>query len=510
VEDSGAALLLTQAGLEGSLPTRAVPAITVDEVVRESWAGGVKVPDAALPLADDLAYVIYTSGSTGRPKGVAVTHRALLNLLLSMQRKPGLAESDTLLSVTTLSFDIAALELYLPLLVGARVYVASREDVVDGRRLVELLDESGATVMQATPATWRMLLDSGWKGTPGLKVLCGGEALPRDLAEELLKRAGEVWNVYGPTETTVWSSVQHVESGEGPVAIGRPIANTEMWVLDERLVAVPVGIAGELYIGGSGVARGYWRRPELTAEKFVPDPFSRDMGRRLYRTGDLARCLAGGRLECLGRIDNQVKLRGFRIELGEIEAALRECPGVDEAVVLALEGADGDRGLVAYVVRGEGEATEVATLREQMKRSLPSYMLPSSFVFLGSLPLTPNGKVDRRALPKLSGEAEAQRTEFVAPRTATERTVAEIWGRTLSLSTPPGVDDNFFDLGGHSFSAARMMATLQSTFGVDVALRNLFERPTIAGLAEVVDLLLLSRPLRDTVTAETEREEFEF
>jgi amino acid adenylation domain-containing protein len=460
VEDSGAAVLLTHGAVGKDLPSRAVPVVRVDadEGGADTSLEGVRA------CSDDLAYVIYTSGSTGRPKGVGVTHRSLVNLLESMGREPGLDEADVLLSVTTLSFDIAALELYLPLIKGGRIELASREEVQDDRRLMERLGRSGVSVMQATPATWRMLLESGWEGTPGLKVLCGGEVLTRDLAEELLKRAGEVWNVYGPTETTVWSSAWRVESGEGPISIGRPIGNTQMWVLDGRLEPQPVGVPGELYIGGAGIARGYWERSELTAERFVPDPFSGEAGARMYRTGDLARWLPDGRLECLGRIDHQVKVRGFRIELGEIEATLRECPGVEEAVVVAQEVEGGDRRLAAFLTHGATDAANVTELRTHLKARLPAYMVPSSFVFLGRLPLTPNGKVDRKALLKMAGGGQAPRATQVAPRTAAESLVADLWMETLRL---PGVSvqDNFFDLGGHSLLAMRVLAAIEKRTG---------------------------------------------
>jgi len=483
VEDAGVVLLLTQGGLEDSLPTPSAAAIAVDKVVGRSEGGPASGSGGPRAHPEDLAYVIYTSGSTGRPKGVAITHRALLNLLLSMRREPGLAESDVLLSVTTLSFDIAALELYLPLLVGARVYVASREDALDGRRLAGLLEQTHATVMQATPAMWRMLIESGWSGSPRLKVLCGGEALPRDLAEALLKRAGEVWNVYGPTETTVWSSVERVESGAEPVLIGRPIANTQMWVLDDGLQACPVGVTGELYIGGTGLARGYWDRPDLTAEKFVPDPFSREEGARLYRTGDLARRLPDGRLECLGRIDHQVKVRGFRIELGEIEAALREHEGVEGAVVLAQEGAAGDRRLCAYLTSGLAGPASVTDLRESLRRTLPVYMVPSSFVFVDRFPLTPNGKVDRRSLAGYGGPRGEE--ERLPPRTETEKLVADVWRELLGVETV-GVRDNFFDLGGHSLLAARALSRIEARVGRRVELTEIIYQ-TLEQLASSLD-----------------------
>jgi amino acid adenylation domain-containing protein len=305
--------------------------------------------------------VIYTSGSTGRPKGVQIQHRALVNFLCSMRREPGLTERDTLVAVTTLSFDIAGLELFLPLTTGARMVIAAREVAADGARLMQLLALSGATVMQATPATWQLLLSAGWQGDRGFTILCGGEPLLRKLADQLLPRAAAVWNLYGPTETTIWSTVALVERGEDAVSIGHPIANTQVYVLDARQQLVPAGVPGELFIGGHGLARAYLNRPELTDEKFIPNPF--EPGTRLYRTGDLARYRPDGQLECLGRDDHQIKLRGHRIELGEIEATLGQHPAVRNAVVMAREDAPGDRRLVAYV---EQDAQEQGATGEAM------------------------------------------------------------------------------------------------------------------------------------------------
>jgi acyl-coenzyme A synthetase/AMP-(fatty) acid ligase len=387
-----------------------------------------------------------------------------VNLLASMGAEPGLTAEDTLLSVTTLSFDIAGLELYLPLLVGARLVLVERDDAADGRALAARLATSGATVMQATPATWRLLLEAGWTGTPGLKVLCGGEALPRDLANELLRHTAEVWNVYGPTETTIWSSAWRVEGGEGPVPIGWPIANTTLHVLDRSRNPLPVGIGGELFIGGRGLARGYWGRPDLTAERFVPDPFAAEPGGRMYRTGDLARRLPDGGIECLGRLDHQVKVRGFRIELGEIESALRQHAGIEEAVVLAQDVAGGDRRLVAYLAHGTSAQPNVTALRTHLKGSLPTYMIPSSFVFLDRLPLTPNGKLDRKALAHLESGLTSGAKVHVAPRTPAEAFIAEVWQGALGLERV-SVRDNFFDLGGHSLLAMRVLAAIEKRTG---------------------------------------------
>jgi amino acid adenylation domain-containing protein len=487
LEDAGLALLLAGPGAPEGLCRRAAGLAV--EVVRfdEALAGiaGERGDDPRVPGdPSDLVYVLYTSGSTGRPKGVEIPHRALVNFLASMAERPGLGSGDVLLAVTSLSFDIAALELYLPLLTGARVDLAGRETAADGARLLARLRDSGATVLQATPATWRMLVEAGWTGTPEVRVLCGGEALPERLAAELRARSGEVWNLYGPTETTVWSAVSRVE--EGGVVLGRPIANTRIALLDPRLEPVPFGVPGELCIGGDGLARGYRNRPDLTAERFVPSPFAALdglPGSRLYRTGDLARRRADGGIEFLGRLDHQVKVRGFRIELGEIEAALEAHPGVERAVVTA-RGEEGARSLVAYLVArgGDAAALSVTDLRERLGRSLPEPMIPSGWVLLDALPLTPNGKIDRRALPAPEGGAPSLRAAYAAPRTALEEMLVGIWSEVLGAGRV-GIHDNFFALGGQSLLAMQVVSRLGEALEIEVPLRRLFEAPTVAGLA---------------------------
>ncbi|HEX3131568.1 MAG TPA: amino acid adenylation domain-containing protein [Thermoanaerobaculia bacterium] len=417
---------------------------------------------------EGLAYTLFTSGSTGRPKGVQVPHRALVNFLLSMAERPGLKSNDILLAVTTLSFDIAALELLLPLIVGAQVVIADRETAADGARLATEIERVGATVLQATPATWRMLIDSGWTGSPNLTALCGGETLPRELARDLLERTAAVWNLYGPTETTVWSVIHRVEDAERPIPIGRPIANTSIYLVDRNFQLVPLGVPGELLIGGAGIAQGYFDRQDLTAERFLPGPD----GGRLYRTGDLARRLADGNLEILGRIDHQVKVRGFRIELEEVEAALASCPGVSRAVAAVRDGS-----LVAWVV-GQHPGPELA-------RRLPAFMIPSRISVVDALPLTPNGKVDRRALP----DPEPIAIVGEAPSSPIEVGVAEIWRRVLEIDLETGVgrDQSFFELGGHSVLAARVISRINESFGIQLPLRAMFESPTVASLAKLLD-----------------------
>jgi amino acid adenylation domain-containing protein/non-ribosomal peptide synthase protein (TIGR01720 family) len=473
-EDSGLTLAVTDAAgaaLPGLFPA-GVTCVRVDadaaEIARESVTFF-----AHESAADELAYVIFTSGSTGRPKGVQVTHGGLANFLSHFAISPGLTASDTLVAVTTLSFDIAALELFLPLVTGAKLVLARREVAADARALATTLATQQATVMQATPATWRLLLADDWRPAQRLRVWCGGEAMPRDLAAALLARGCEVTNLYGPTETTIWSAAQPVATPDDALSIGRPIAHTSLLILDAGLNPLPIGVAGELFIGGEGVARGYHGRPDLTAERFIPDPFG-PPGARMYATGDLARRLPDGRIEFLGRIDQQVKLRGFRIELGEIETALRAHPAVQAAAVAIRDDAAGEKRLVAYVVGAADLAG--SGLREHLRARLPDYMVPTAFVPLAALPLTPNGKLDRRALPAPEGLA-ATRDDYVAPRDAVEQVLADLWCEVLRAERV-GIHDNFFDLGGHSLLAAQALARIRKIFQVELPLRVFFETAT--------------------------------
>jgi len=482
VRDSGLKVLLTQAHLRGQLSEFDTQVVCLDSSLRaDSHERSTNDRSRAEPST--VAYAIYTSGSTGRPKGVEITHRSLVNFLASMQAEPGLTANDVLLAVTTTSFDIAALELFLPLMVGARVVLASRDTAADGRQLRQALATSGATVMQATPATWRLLINAGWEGTDHLTILCGGESLPRELANELVKRGRSVWNMYGPSETTVWSTVYQVSAADGPVPLGHPVANTEVYVLDKHLQPLPVGVAGELHIGGDGVARGYLNRPDLTADKFIPNPFSETPGARLYKTGDRARHRPDGTLEFLGRLDDQVKIRGFRIELAEIEAVLASHPDVRDVVVLAREDAPGERRLVGYVVAAEKSPPPLPELYRFLRDTLPHYMIPT-LVGLDALPLSPNGKVDRRALP-VPELVRPESESCVAPRTPVEEIVAGIWTRVLGVEQV-SVYDNFFDLGGHSLLAMQVIAELEEKLGLRSNPRELMFQ-TLGQLAAACD-----------------------
>ncbi|MEG4350117.1 amino acid adenylation domain-containing protein [Microcoleus sp. LAD1_D3] len=533
LEDAKISVLLTQKKLLETLPKNSTSLVFLDG----DWEGisSSDEPLVGLQNSSNLAYVIYTSGSTGKPKGVQISHASAVNFLSSMRQQLAIADRDVWLAVTSLSFDIAALELFLPITTGSRVVVASREVASNGEKLLETLTNSGATVMQATPASWKMLLAAGWQGNNQLKILCGGEALPRQLANQLLLRGASVWNLYGPTETTIWSTLYQVDCKDESVSIGRPIANTQIFILDRYLMPVPVGVFGELHIGGAGLSRGYLNRPELTAEKFIPNPFAEDgihasyrfrlhrnhkiestvnsqqstvnsqqstvnnpssfiLSERLYKTGDLARYLPDGNIEFMGRSDHQVKVRGFRIELGEIEAVLSQYPAVREAIALVREDNPGDKRLVAYIVanselrggHGDTDPTHsefINHLRVFLKQKLPQYMMPSAFVLLEAMPLTPNGKIDRRSLRAPDTNTAEFESNFTEPRTPDEQLIAEIWAEVLGLERV-GIHDNFFELGGHSLLATQAIARLREAFQIELPLRVLFESPTVASLSD--------------------------
>jgi amino acid adenylation domain-containing protein len=494
IEDSRMPVLLTTDGLNDELDEHAAKVVTL----ASTQAAPVTRLGQKTTEGENPAYVIYTSGSTGKPKGVVVPHRSVINFIGSIQKQPGLTNQDTLVAVTTLSFDIAVLELHVALCSGACVVVASREEVQDGQRLAALLES--ATVMQATPSTWRMLIDAGWKGRPesqgalpAFKALVGGEALPQALAAQLLERTGALWNMYGPTETTVWSTCQRVENPQS-IRIGRPIANTTIEVLDAHLSREPIGVVGELYIGGDGVTLGYLHRPDLTAERFIADPFR--PGQKLYKTGDLARWMSDGTVDYIGRNDHQVKVRGFRIELGEIEAALAGHAALASNVVLVREDVPGDVRIVAYVIPREGEDYTDTELRKLLRKSLPDYMIPQQFVELNKLPLTPNGKVDRKALPAPAGSASSARA-LVSPRTDAERMLAQLFQESLKVSDL-SVHDNFFDLGGHSLLCFQVIAKVQEKTGVRlnprIMLMNTLEQTAVILVQEQESLAARAHP----------------
>jgi amino acid adenylation domain-containing protein len=481
LDDARASVVLTQAALTKEWSFGDAQVVQLDK----DWeliARGDTARPSRIATPDELAYVIYTSGSTGNPKGVEIPHRAVVNLLQAMLVKPGLAKTDVLAAVTTLSFDISVLELFLPLCVGAKLVIVSRETAQYAVQLLEYLKGVEATVVQATPVTWQQLMEAGWSGEPALKVLCGGEAFPRELANELLKRSKSVWNMYGPTETTIWSAVAEVKFGDGPVPIGHPITNTQFFVLNHELQFVPIGVPGELYISGLGLARGYHNRPELTGEKFVKNPFGPQPNARMYKTGDLVRRRSDGTLEFIGRLDNQIKLRGFRIELGEIESVLGSHPGVAQAVVLLREDVPGEKRLVGYFVPAQSVAPTTAELRDFLVKKVPAYMAPVAYVALDALPLTPNSKIDRGALPAPNWTKQPQGVTYVAPRSPDEETMAKIWAEVLRLERV-GINDNLFELGADSLHVFQITARA-SKAGIAVTPRQILQFRTIAAIFE--------------------------
>jgi len=496
-EDASVVVLLTSEELSDRFDAQTCRVLSLDR----DWKRIVQQVDDNLPpiaMPQDLAYILYTSGSTGQPKGVEIPHQALLNFLCSIRREPGCSAQDILLSVTTLSFDIAGLELYVPLLVGARVEIADRAVTMDGRQLRALCEAVQPTIMQATPATWRMLIEAGWLGSQKLTVLCGGEALPPDLATSLRDRSSALWNMYGPTETTIWSTIEKIERTDQEITIGRPIANTDVYILDHFLQPVPIGVAGELYIGGHGLARGYRGRPELTQDRFIPHPFSIASPSKLYRTGDLARYRADGRIVHLGRLDHQVKIRGFRVELGDIETALSRHPAVRQAVVTAREDQHGDKQLVAYVVFQDGSAPNQMELRSFLRSEIPEYMVPPLFISLSAMPLTANNKVDRKALPAPASTLSSDAV-YVAPSAQIDVQMAALWQQVFGINNV-GIHDNFFDLGGHSLKAAQLFYLIEQVYGRHLPLSTLFQAPTIASLTSLLAQEQSSSPWQSLVT----------
>ncbi|MCF7848981.1 MAG: amino acid adenylation domain-containing protein [Kiritimatiellales bacterium] len=484
LEDADAALLLTEKSVMG-VTYRVSHAKTETVVIDAVDISGAPAKNPQVETDPrNPAYVVYTSGSTGHPKGTQIEHHSFVNFLRSMQQAPGLTRMDTVLAITTPCLDIAGLELFLPLITGAKTAILPRETAMNGHLLAEQIEKTG-TVLQATPSTWRMLLDSGWRGSRHLKMLCGGEIWPRELAAELLQGGGELWNMHGSPETTVWSGVEQVKIGDtGPILLGRPIDNTSFYIMDRNLQMLPAGMTGELCIGGEGVSRGYYKMDGLTAEQFVPDPFSSVPGARLYKTGNLARRKPDGRIEFLRRKDLQVNIRGFRIELEEVESVMMRFPGIQQAMAQACQSADGNNQLTGcYTIEAEQEV-EGAKLRKWMEKNLPDEMIPQFFIQLDEIPMTAEGKVDRQMLPKPGAEALAVSAEFIEPQTAGEKALAEIWCEVLELEQV-GIRDNFFELGGHSLLAIKLIDRLGEA-GYNLRVEQLFLHPTIDGMARVV------------------------
>ncbi len=492
LEDSDCRFLITENSLKNLFHYYNGKIISVEDY------RNCKADEKKTNLIEDknVVYILYTSGSTGNPKGVQITHESLVNFLLSMQKTPGLSDKDTLLAITTLSFDISGLEIYLPLITGAQLIVASKEETKDGSLLLERV--KNVSVMQATPSTWKLLLESGWNKKLNLKALCGGEALTRVLADKLLERVEVLWNMYGPTETTIWSSCSKVEPGNSIIHLGRPIANTQFYIVDKNNRFCPLGIAGELLIGGKGLSVGYLKREQLTIEKFIANPFDKEKNTKVYKTGDLVKLTANKELEYLGRIDSQVKIRGFRIELGEIETLIMQTNLVKDCTVVVKEFNDNDKKIVAFYLqkeidisdKGNGNTSReqkiMELLRNELKNKLPEYMIPSYFIKLDSFPLTPNNKVDRKTLCNYDISELVVHNGNAIPQTTEEKIFVQIWENLLGIHNI-GIDDNFFELGGHSILAAQMFAEFEKLTGKKIPLATLFTAQSIRELSKAIN-----------------------
>lgn len=475
LDDSNCEYIITESGIACLLPKTDAYLLQIDV----DWKKITKGPNTSSTSNDtsnlttisqidtnSTAYIIYTSGSTGKPKGVLVTHKNVVNFLYSMRKLPGLSSGDNLLAVTTLSFDIAVLEIWLPLICGATTIIAASTVVADGKQLKLLLESTQANVMQATPISWRLLLEAGWSGGEHFKALCGGEAMPPDLALELHDKVGELWNMYGPTETTVWSSCCKITNPLEPIHIGTPIDNTAFHILNSNHQLVPPGAVGELFIGGDGVSAGYHKRPEMNHEKFITSPFNPTD--RLYATGDAARFSPTGKIEFIARMDNQIKIRGLRIELEEIEAQINALPAIIQSIVVVREETPGDQRIVAYYESKENQSA--SNLSYSLKQTLPRYMIPQQWVHLDRLPLTPNGKLNRNALPAVSSGNNRlidSRTATALPATKLEKDMARIWTDILHIDTVP-LDATFFDLGGHSLLAMQVIARARQELDIEI------------------------------------------
>ena len=505
LSDSNARLLLVSNAYKDKFRFTAT-SLVIENIWDELKDYKAELPDISIK-GTDLAYILYTSGSTGKPKGVKIMHHNLINLLTSMQSKPGITSEDRLLAITTISFDIAALELYLPLITGAELIISDMETSRDGRLLLDILEEKKITIMQATPSTWRMMLDSGWNKTYPLKVFCGGEPLPKDLADHILERSSELWNMYGPTETTIYSIIKQIKKDDPFITIGYPIQNTQIYIFDQEFDLAKPGTIGEIYIGGAGVAAGYLNQQELSDERFIPDPFSTATGAKLYKTGDLGKFLSNGDIQYHGRIDQQVKIRGHRIELSEIEIALTSLEGIKQAVVLAREDVPGEKRLVAYVLLPDHEAANFEVypvegkfisgnqlavpksitdaFKAALKLELPEYMVPNEVVVIKEFPLTPNYKIDKLALPKPRIRInELLNTEHL-PQGENEQLLSVIWSAVLGIENI-GIHDNFFEMGGHSILAVKVMSAIEKQTGKRLPLSVLFDNSTIEKLAKKI------------------------
>jgi amino acid adenylation domain-containing protein len=488
-EHSGLQLVVTESSLTDRVAGFEKPQVAIDSVVHDI-AKLDDLPVESKTVASDICYVIYTSGSTGKPKGVQVPHGAVVNFLYSMRQTPGFAEDDSVLAVTTLSFDIAVLELYLPTIFGGKVVILDALKAADGAELSKQLVQHDISLLQATPATWRLMIQAQWEGKSNLKVLCGGEPMPQDLVEPLLSRCGELWNMYGPTETTVWSAAYQITNANAPILIGKPIGNTQIYILDANGNEVPVGCEGEVFIGGAGVTIGYRNRDDLTAERFVTNryrsPFANFVNDKLYKTGDLAKYRFDGNIQFLRRNDKQVKVRGYRIELGEIEQNIKSHPAIEQNVVVVREDKPGDARLVAYVIVKSEQTITNTELRDHLRKTVPHYMVPQNFVELESMPQTNNGKIDYNALPEpQTDSSESSPSEGGAvPETEAEIYLADLWKEVLSTDDV-GLNDTFFDIGGHSLLVMKVIALVHDTTGIKLGPQD-FLMSTLEQMADMI------------------------
>lgn len=489
LSDSEASLLITSKHYTDLFKTE-TNKLFIDDALIQAAACSINEPEVTVQSAD-LIYILYTSGSTGLPKGVQITHQNLINLLYSFQSTPGINQDDVLLAVTTISFDMSVVELFLPLIAGALLIIADSDAVKDGRILLETLKKEKVTIMQATPYTWRMIIAAGWYKPLPVTVFCGGEPMRKKLAASLLAVCTKLWNMYGPTETTIYSIIKNVTTTAEDITIGKPVNNTQVYILDDKLKPVEPGDIGEICIGGNGLARGYYNRPELTAEKFVNYRLNGDPDYKIYRTGDLGKVGANGDILCLGRIDHQIKIRGFRIETEEIEHNISKLDNVNEAVVVIHTDDLDNQRLIAYVQLNDDTLKidlkdYTAVWTDGLRGKLPDYMLPHFYVIIKEIPLTPNGKVDRKALPKPVIEAHASRGDVIAPVTETEKMLTQLWAKYLGVKNI-SITDDFFDLGGHSMVAVQVMVEVEKLTGQRLPIALLFDHPTIQQLADWVD-----------------------
>jgi amino acid adenylation domain-containing protein len=477
IEHSEVKCIIGEEGSKGSVP-ESTPFILIKEIYEEgSFIPFLKPREVK---SSDTAYVIYTSGTTGKPKGVEISHQSLLNFLLSIQEVPSLNEKDLLFSVTTQSFDISNLEFFAPLLVGATVYVADKNMLVEPLSVINGIKEAQATILQATPSFYQMLLNAGWKGDKKLKLFCGGDSLSESLAEQLIKSCGEVWNLYGPTETTIWSSCKRVTTAKDANNIGRPLQNTQFYILDACKKILPVGTAGRIYIGGDGLAKGYFKNELLTNEKFIKNPFKES--ELMYDTGDIGKWNSEGEIEFLGRDDNQVKIRGYRIELGEIENQLTQQEAIKSAVVVVKRNNKQEALLAAFVITDD-ESLEMEAVKMTLRKALPAYMIPNIIIAVKSFPLTPNKKIDRNKLTSQVLSASSTNTLYQDAHTSLERNLCCYFKEVLDLEREVGIHDDFFALGGHSLNAVRLIGIIEERLNYHISLKTIFENPTVFSLS---------------------------